>query len=78
MRALIPAFFLAFSLIRFAILFRFTAIAVNLAWKDILRKPQPVARASPWKRFISAFFHSTAARFLYFVRNSGDFWRWLS
>ena len=36
-----------FSIIRFAIRFRFTAIAVNFAWKAILRRPQPLARANP-------------------------------
>ena len=34
-----------------AILFKLTAIAVNFAWKVTLLRPQPLARANPWKRF---------------------------
>ena len=56
-----------------AILFKFTAIAVSLAWSDTLLSPYPLARAKPWKRFISAFFLSMPARSLYFSRNSSVF-----
>ena len=69
----IAAFASAISMSRHnaAIRFRLTAIAVNFAWKLTLRLPQPRARFIPWKSFISPFFHSCAARFLYFSRNSG-------
>ena len=78
MRGIAASFSFIFCSTSFAIRFKLTAIAVSFAWNIMLRRPQPSARAIPWKRFISAFFHSIDARFLYFSRNSSVFCLWLS
>jgi hypothetical protein len=57
----------------FAILFKFTANAVSFACRDMLFRPYPLARSSPWKFFISPFFHSWQDLSLYFSLNSSVF-----
>ena len=66
-----------FSYIIAAILFRFTAIAVNTVCIRILLRPNPLARPNPWNLFISAFFGSIRARVLYRSRKSLLFVNWL-